>query len=134
MSCKRTLRWSIPICWFILIIFLSTQSGEDSGKLSLWIAEHLIGDVPPESVHIFIRNAAHFGTHFVLAALTYIAAKPDLKKPPLFCLVACSIVAICDETIQCLIPGRYLELTDISLNLLGIIAAILSCVIVDKRT
>lgn len=130
---KKVFRWLIPTLWLALAIFLSCQSGNNSSGLSHWLANNVF-HISSKTFHAVLRSCAHFGVHFVLGILTYCVAYYDFKKPAQFTIKTGLIVAISDELLQLLAPGRCFEFHDIALNVLGILVATTICrAITSKR-
>lgn len=125
MAIKKFIRWSMPALWLVVVLFLSSQSGDDSKELSMRLAKHL--GATTETLHSVIRSCAHFGIHFVLGILMYCAANFDTKKPAAITIVSCIPIAIIDELIQYFAPGRFLDIFDVALNVSGILIAIVLC-------
>jgi len=125
LTLKKTFSWTLFILWLMFVIFLSCQSGNDSGKLSLWLAERF-------DIHVTqtaLREFAHFGTHFVLAIFMYGAAYSSYDSPRGFTTIIGFVIAVADELLQFFIPGRCPEIVDIALNLAGIITGAILCAI-----
>lgn len=124
MTIRKLFRWSLLTLWLIFVIFLSCQSGNDSGGLSHWLANNIFG-VPGEEFHAILRACAHFGIHFILAILMYRAAYDSYDNPRAFATIIGLLVAVSDELLQYYIPGRYPELVDIVVNTTGILSGVL---------
>ena len=133
MTIKKLFRWSLLILWLILVVFLSCQSGNDSGGLSHWMADNIFG-IPGDEFHAILRSCAHFSIHFILAILMYAAAYYSYDNPRAFATILGLLVAISDELLQFHIPGRYPELSDIVVNSAGILLGVLiSATIAPKK-
>ena len=133
MNNRNSAYWILPLSWLILVFYLSLQSGDDSSKISLYISEKLASNIPPETMHAFVRSSAHFCIHFVLAILCYCAAYYNTEQPAKFTAITCIIIAIVDEVIQLIAPGRFLELADIMLNVSGTIIALAVCTFIAPK-
>ena len=133
MTARKLFRWSLLTLWLILVIFLSCQSGNESGGLSHWIANNIFG-IPGNDFHAVLRTCAHFGMHFILAILMYGAAYYSYDNPRTFATIIGLLVAVSDELLQYYIPGRYPEFIDIVVNTTGILfGVLLSAAIAPKK-
>lgn len=133
MTIRKLFRWSLLMLWLIVVIFLSCQSGNESGGLSHWIANNIFG-IPGNEFHTILRTCAHFSVHFVLAILMYLATYYSYDNPRAFATIIGLLVAISDELLQFYIPGRYPELGDIAVNSAGILLGVLiSAAIAPKK-
>lgn len=134
MTIRKLFRWSLLTLWLILVIFLSCQSGNESGGLSHWMANNIFG-IPGDEFHAILRSCAHFSIHFILAILMYAAAYYSYDSPRAFATMLGLLVAVSDELLQFYIPGRYPELVDIVVNSAGILLGVLiSAAIAPKRS
>lgn len=134
MTIRKLFRWSLLTLWLILVIFLSCQSGNESGGLSHWMANNIFG-IPGDEFHAILRGCAHFSIHFILAILMYAAAYYSYDNPRAFATMLGLLVAVSDELLQFYIPGRYPELVDIVVNSSGILLGVLiSAAIAPKRS
>lgn len=132
MTVRKVFRWILLALWFIFVIFLSCQSGDDSGGLSHWLANNIFG-IRGEEFHAILRSFAHISIHFVLAVLMYLAAYYSYDNPRTFATIIGLVVAISDELLQFYIPGRYPELIDIIYNVTGILTGVLLCAMIAPK-
>ena len=133
MTIKRILHWIFPVLWIILIFDLSTQSGSDSSALSHWLADRIASYVNSGYFHDFLRSGAHFCIHFILAVFVYAAAHADKFDAYFVTIYICIPIAFCDEFTQIFIPGRDFELSDIVLNIFGIMLALIICTAIAPK-
>lgn len=132
MTFGKFFRWCLFLLWFMVVIFLSAQTGSESGGFSHWIADKIFSNPSPE-FHAFIRNCAHFGIHFILAIVMY-AAFYSYDEPRTYVTYLGLVIAVFDELIQFYSPGRCFEFIDIVLNVSGIITGVLlAALIVPKK-
>ena len=132
MTIRKVFRWTLLVLWFIFVIFLSCQSGDDSGGLSHWLANHIFG-IRGDEFHAILRSFAHIGIHFILAVLMYLAAYSSYDNPRAFATIIGLVVAISDELLQFYIPGRYPEFIDIIYNATGIITGAILCAMIAPK-
>lgn len=109
--------------WFVLMTWLSHQSGPQTSRNSRKLAEELHIFLPSsdtESLNGVLRKAAHVVTFAVLSALleiTLTAGKWTAFRPGIFAI----LLAWCwgDEATKRLVPGRHFSWLDVGLNALG---------------
>lgn len=131
MKFEKVLLWIIAFFWMILIYFLSAQVGEDSGNLSKGMSVFLLKilkEVFPNvnldinSLHYFIRKAAHFFAYFVLGILVLNALRFGEVieyREILIAIIICVMYAISDEFHQSLVPGRGPAIKDVLIDTSG---------------
>lgn len=114
--------------WTAFIFGRSLQPGDASTQESQLVLELLrlvgLAWVP---MH-FVRKAAHFTEFFLLGALAERLCRLCRAARPLRLLLACLAglaVALCDETIQLFVPGRFGCLPDVWLDFAGACAGAL---------
>ena len=115
----------LSILWVIVILSFSLQDGSrsslQSGMITTTIQSLLsnIGiDIERQLLSFLIRKAAHFTEFFILGVLVK-QSTFDLKNTiPLY--LAC-LVPVIDETVQSFIPGRAMAITDMFIDLSGIL-------------
>jgi VanZ family protein len=151
MSKQKSMRWfwwSLFAAWALLTFFLSAQSGDGSSSLShnlaiwLWRAMRVVfGDSVTHikfiAFHRVFRKVTHFVVHMVLAFLLVRASCwtfSSRKTALWFSWVLAIFIAIIDEAIQIVAPGRVSMLYDAGLNLSGtVLGAFISSLIGPKN-
>ncbi len=121
------LLWALAACWLAFAWFLSSQTGEATGKLSLRISAAICNvlkidaDLIPD-VDMTIRKAAHFAVYFILAGLATAASCytfPGHQTAWLWPLGPLAIISVIDEMRKHAIPGRHSSWLEAGLNVLG---------------
>jgi len=145
---KRILWWSLFTGWLVLTVYLSTQDGTESAYLSQDIALHLwrtlrsiftnaFADMRFIVFHRTFRKVTHFLIHFVLAFLLVRASRWTFasKKTALgFAWAFAIAVALVDEAVQLVSPGRVSAMLDAGLNLGGaVLGALISSFLGPKK-
>ncbi len=128
---KRAFWWCFFAIWLILTVFLSSQAADGSSALSrevsvkLWrVLIKIFGDFKLSTFHFYVRKFAHAFVHLVLA---FAAIRASLwsfseRKAGLWFAVLFSVfIALFDEAIQLISPGRSSALLDGAINLLGVL-------------
>lgn len=126
----------LSILWVIVILSFSLQDGSrsslQSGVITTTIQSILsnIGiDIERQLLSFLIRKTAHFTEFFILGVFVK-QSSFDLKNNfPIF--LAC-FVPILDETVQSFVPGRAMAITDMVIDLVGIICGMIVYAFVVK--
>ena len=125
--------WSLFAMWALLTFFLSSQNGDGSASLSqdlaLWIWRGMrvvFGDSVTHIkflvFHQVFRKVTHFAVHMVLAFFLVRAScwTFSSRKTALWLSWVLAIsIAVIDEVVQLVAPGRVSMLYDAGLNLGG---------------
>ena len=140
---KQTFRWILVILWLTLTVYLSQQSGIESSATSGWLAHRLFRifeflgiNISYQVFHAIFRKIAHFGIHFILAWLGYRALLISCNKRRnaiTVTLVLFGAIAIFDEAVQGIAPGRAMMLFDALINLSGVLLGTIVGFITTKR-
>ena len=140
---KQAFRWTLVILWLILTVYLSQQTGTESSATSSWLAHklfriiELLGiNVSYSAFHAVLRKIAHFGIHFILAWLGYRALLISCDKRRNTILITVTLfgaIALFDEAIQSIAPGRAMMLFDAMINLSGVVLGTIIGIITTKQ-
>ncbi len=138
--------WSLTLGWLALCLFLSWQTGEGTGRLSLAIVRSLlkvlalIGITPEEAAfHMLLRKCAHFGVFFIAGILFCGSTESLWKLRPvrgwvrLLCGVSVTLLALLTDVPKIWIPGRHLQWNESCLNAAGALAGFLLFWLLDQR-
>ena len=139
---KPLISWFLVIAWMILIFTMSAQGRVESNASSTGVSRMIASvfvrgwnDLTEaeqmeiiESIHFWVRKAAHFTLYAVLGLLSFIAISNHISKRSLnalfaFCL--CVLYAVSDEIHQYFGDGRSCELRDVLIDSSGAIQGIL---------
>lgn len=128
----------ITAIWMGLCLFLSWQTGEGTGRLSLALARlllrglRLVGLRPEEAAfHMQLRKLAHFGVFFVSGVLFCGTVEAILRIKPLGgwfragAGLIVSAMALFADVPKVWIPGRHLTWSESFLNATGALAGYL---------
>ena len=139
--------WSLTLGWLALCLFLSWQTGEGTGRLSLAIVRFLlkvlalVGVTPEESTfHMILRKCAHFGVFFIAGILFCGATEALWKIKPvrgwvhLLCGATVTLVALLADVPKIWIPGRHLQWSESCLNAAGALVGFLVLYLFTKWT
>ncbi|MDR1753878.1 MAG: VanZ family protein [Eubacterium sp.] len=126
--------WSFTFGWLCLAWFLSSQTGEASGRLSSQLAaaiSRLFGLAPDNvnKIESVLRTAAHFGVFCILSVLATISSTKTFRKHNhawLWPLPVNISVAVIDEIRKSAIPGRHTSYGEAMINVLGCVSGALA--------
>lgn len=128
--------WMLLVIWMIFIFIMSSFNGNISSNQSNTIATILYSIFNIESnsnVIVIVRKCAHVSEYFVLGILTFnLASKYGVKLTYLFSFLFCILYASSDEFHQLFVPGRVGSITDIFIDMIGIITALLIMYLFNK--
>lgn len=141
---KQTLlRWGPVAANMFLIFFFSSQSGEESGELSGFVAA-VIEKIPMVGAGlqvINIRKLAHFSIYLLLGLLTERAVMLHSGRQSICfgaALLICFLYACSDEFHQSFVPGRGPSFRDVMIDtagaLVGILGVMGSCRFIKKSS
>jgi VanZ family protein len=133
---KKLFFWLPVFIWTGSLFFFSSQTADESTRLSGEMIRTLLVFIRPEflqmtaaqqaqwvaSLQHLVRNAAHFGSYFVLAMLCMNALRQypwRLARQAALTLLLCMGYALTDELHQLFVAGRAFEMVDLGLDLGG---------------
>lgn len=116
--------WVLVLGWFGLILYLSSQTGEHSGEISMLLADKLYGkfdflDVSKETFHSWIRSLAHVGVFMMEGFLLEMAFINSVKLRGLSGIWAILVsipMAAVDEWHKQFVEGRHCQWDEAILN------------------
>lgn len=124
--------WAVALaCWVVFIWCRSLVPGPQSTEESDLVAALLsalvpvVGELDPDTVTLLVRKGAHLTEYAVLGALlsglvrSRRRARPDARALPAALPVL--LVPFVDEFIQLYVPGRSGRLTDVLIDLTGML-------------
>ncbi len=119
--------WCAAIGWLALCVYLSSQSLDDTGHLSISITRIIVKTMDlPENifmrVHDGLRTLAHVVVFFVFSLFVsgaFVVTIQKYERFPLGAFVLCCIISVADEAHKQFIPGRHCSFFEMGLNVLG---------------
>ena len=133
----------ITILWMLLIYILSSQNGEQTAKLSLYISDFIswfVGDGTEATAaqnHMEIRKLAHIGLFLGLGVISYLLVYYGSlsekfswrhRLSMLIAFVFTSGYGYFDEWHKQFIEGRHFQLDEAALNIVsGCVGVLLIC-------
>jgi len=138
------LLWIAAFTWASVLFFFSGQDMNESGRLSLWVTEHVMRLFPsqpvgPGMVDFFVRKAAHFcifGLEGFLLGLAMMKTLPERWLGGVLALISCAVVAVLNEYHQSFADGRNCQVRDMIIDssgaLLGVLSGALLLYLIDR--
>ena len=120
------------VLWLGFIFYLSHQPAYVSAKKSFQVSQQILElveqDPPIQKIRrfdSFLRNSAHFSVFFVLSlSLFPLSRLYGLHRNYSFTFLFSALYALSDEIHQIFVPGRAFELSDLFLDISGVLLAL----------
>lgn len=131
---KNRVHLLLMIVWMLFIFIMSAQTGNQSSETSGMVMTLLAKlGVPMETkiggaLHFIIRKGAHFFEYFVLSLLCYNYVRGFMKGKAVYTwpIIVSFLYACSDEFHQTFVPGRVGAWTDVLIDTLGAIVAMVT--------
>lgn len=143
---KKYIKVCLLIFWMALIFFLSSQVANESSNTTNFVINYiyklycLVAKEPLDiysfayTVFIPVRKLAHFSEFAILGGLMYINVKDfNIKNLMLLSIFLSLLYAISDEVHQIFVPGRAAMITDVLIDLCGIVIGVVIAHLISKR-
>ena len=130
MKNKRlVLAWTLLILWMLFIFIMSSFNGimssNQSGSIAVLIY-NLFDISDTEKVSLIVRKCAHVSEFFILGILVInLVSKYNVKYSYLISFIVCVLYASSDEFHQLFVPGRSGQVTDIFIDMIGVVLGLL---------
>lgn len=126
------LLWAMALGWIALLFFFSGQDGAESGELSLMVTLYIRRICPwipldQDTLHFFVRKAAHFSIFAVEGALLCAAMACSfrrIRRSAWISIAACACLAVLNEFHQSFMEGRSCEVRDMIIDACGAAAGV----------
>ncbi len=130
MKNKRlVLAWTLLILWMLFIFIMSSFNGIMSSNQSGSIATliyNIFNISDTAKVSFIIRKCAHVSEFFILGILVInLVSKYNVKHIYLISFIICVLYASSDEFHQLFVPGRSGQVTDVLIDLIGVVLGLL---------
>ena len=146
---KRIIYTGLTLAWMCIIFWFSAAPAKESSQMSMsagtWISQKLVPGYEEweedrqqefaEKIEYPIRKCAHASEYAVLGILLMLAWNsymPDMKRGSLSMFAVGALYAASDEFHQLFVPGRSGRLTDVLIDLAGLLAGIFLIYILPK--
>ena len=130
MKNKRlVLAWTLLILWMLFIFIMSSFNGvmssNQSGSIAVLIY-NLFDISDTEKVSFIVRKCAHVSEFFILGILVInLVSKYNVKHIYFISFIICVLYASSDEFHQLFVPGRSGQVTDVLIDLIGVVLGLL---------
>ena len=130
MKNKRlVLAWTLLILWMLFIFIMSSFNGimssNQSGSIAVLIY-NLFDISDTEKVSLIVRKCAHVSEFFILGILVInLVSKYNVKHIYFISFIICVLYASSDEFHQLFVPGRSGQVTDIFIDMIGVVLGLL---------
>lgn len=130
MKNKRlVLAWTLLILWMLFIFIMSSFNGVMSSNQSGSIATliyNIFNISDTSKVSFIIRKCAHVSEFFILGILVInLVSKYNVKHIYLISFIICVLYSSSDEFHQLFVPGRSGQVTDIFIDMIGVVLGLL---------
>ena len=126
---RRKLPWMPVILWMLVILYLSSQSADQSNQLSMGVTVRiyeavniLLPELEVDAFNHMVRKYAHFFAYMILGILSvnalYLNGIKD-RKAILYSFIISFLYAISDEIHQIFVPGRAGQVMDVLIDSSG---------------
>ena len=121
--------WGLLITWMLFIFCMSSFNGvmssNQSGSIAVLIY-NLFDISDTEKVSLIVRKCAHVSEFFILGILVInLVSKYNVKYSYLISFIVCVLYASSDEFHQLFVPGRSGQVTDIFIDMIGVVLGLL---------
>lgn len=124
---RKNIARLLLLLWAILIFFLSSQPGKESGESGKWLIEFIasfgidLKAIFGEWTSYVIRKTAHFTEFFIFTLLAYNVAKREtvVTRPLLLSFLLAVSYATTDEIHQYFVPDRVATPVDVMIDAAG---------------
>ena len=121
--------WILIILWMVFIFYMSSCNGNVSSDQSgtiVYILHNILGIDYSDKLIFIIRKCAHVSEFFILGILVInLVSKYNVKHIYLISFIVCVLYASIDEFHQLFVPGRSGLVTDVLIDLIGVVLGLL---------
>ena len=121
--------WILIILWMVFIFYMSSCNGNVSSDQSgtiVYILHNILGIDYSDKLIFIIRKCAHVSEFFILGILVInLVSKYNVKHIYFISFIVCVLYASSDEFHQLFVPGRSGLVTDVLIDLIGVVLGLL---------
>ena len=126
---KLVLAWILLALWMAFIFYMSSCNGnvssDQSGTIA-YVLHNILGINYSDKLIFIIRKCAHVSEFFILGILVInLISKYNVKYSYLISFIICVLYASIDEFHQLFVPGRSGQVTDVLIDLIGVVLGLL---------
>lgn len=126
---KLVLAWLLLVLWMIFIFYMSSCNGNVSSGQSgtiAYVLHNILGINYSDKLIFIIRKCAHVSEFFILGILVInLVSKYNVKHIYLISFIICVLYSSSDEFHQLFVPGRSGQVTDVLIDLIGVVLGLL---------
>lgn len=126
---KIIISWLLLILWMAFIFYMSSCNGNVSSDQSgtiVYVLHNILGINYSDKLIFIIRKCAHVSEFFILGILVInLVSKYNVKYSYLISFIICVLYASIDEFHQLFVPGRSGQVTDVLIDLIGVVLGLL---------
>lgn len=126
---KIIISWLLLILWMAFIFYMSSCNGNVSSDQSgtvAYVLHNILGINYSDKLIFIIRKCAHVSEFFILGILVInLVSKYNVKHIYLISFIICVLYSSSDEFHQLFVPGRSGQVTDVLIDLIGVVLGLL---------
>ena len=126
---KIIISWILLALWMAFIFYMSSCNGnvssDQSGTIA-YVLHNILGINYSDKLIFIIRKCAHVSEFFILSILVInLVSKYNVKHIYFISFIVCVLYASSDEFHQLFVPGRSGLVTDVLIDLIGVVLGLL---------
>lgn len=126
---KIIISWLLLILWMAFIFYMSSCNGnvssDQSGTIA-YVLHNILGINYSDKLIFIIRKCAHVSEFFILGILVInLVSKYNVKHIYLISFIICVLYSSSDEFHQLFVSGRSGQVTDVLIDLIGVVLGLL---------
>lgn len=142
MNKKKLIKWIILFSWLLVIFMFSHQQNSGSATKEIISTTISVKEEPKtepllDGINFIVRKSAHI-TEFIILTLILFSLTSEYtkneKKIILISIITCILCASGDELHQYFVPGRTALVTDVLIDSIGTIIALIIYKLIPKRS
>lgn len=126
---KLVLAWILLVLWMAFIFYMSSCNGnvssDQSGTIA-YVLHNILSINYSDKLIFIIRKCAHVSEFFILGILVInLVSKYNVKHIYFISFIISVLYASSDEFHQLFVPGRSGQVTDVLIDLIGVVLGLL---------
>lgn len=126
---KLVLAWILLVLWMAFIFYMSSCNGnvssDQSGTIA-YVLHNILSINYSDKLIFIIRKCAHVSEFFILGILVInLVSKYNVKHIYLISFIISVLYSSSDEFHQLFVPGRSGQVTDVLIDLIGVVLGLL---------
>lgn len=142
MNKKKLIKWIILFFWLLVIFMFSHEQNSGSATKEIISTTISVKEEPKtepllDGINFIVRKSAHI-TEFIILTLILFSLTSEYtkneKKIIIISIITCILCASGDELHQYFVPGRTALVTDVLIDSIGAIIALIIYKLIPKRS